>query len=265
MSPPSWTSLPPPCPSHPSRLCRAVVCGKTQRTDVWTWSGEEGEQGMHRDGGLETYTTIRRKEKGKICPWETFCSHLHPTQFPQTRALWVPLGKPLPHPAMPSTWTCEAGLRPQCPSMDVDFTLWTSSCSSSASAYQTSPTHFSSIKSPLAPKVYLSHTHTHTHTPQWLKLECSTINAHRYFAGKDWRQEEKGMTEDEMVGWHHQLNGHEFEQGLGVGDGQGSLACCSPCGCKESGMTEQLNWTDSERLYPNRRLIFLFSCGFSIF
>ena len=46
--------------------------------------------------------------------------------------------------------------------------------------------------------------------------------------GKDGRQEEKGMTEDEMVGWHHQLNGHEFEQALGVGDGQGSLVCCSP-------------------------------------
>ena len=44
-------------------------------------------------------------------------------------------------------------------------------------------------------------------------------------AGKDWRREEKGMTEDEMVGWHHQLNGHEFEQALGVGDGQGNLAC----------------------------------------
>ena len=52
-------------------------------------------------------------------------------------------------------------------------------------------------------------------------------------AGKDWRQEEKGMTEDEMVGWHHQLDGHEFEQALGVGDGQGSLACCSPWDCKE--------------------------------
>ena len=49
---------------------------------------------------------------------------------------------------------------------------------------------------------------------------------------KDWRQEEKGMTEDEMFGWHHWLNGHEFEQGLGAGDGQGSLACCSPWGCK---------------------------------
>ena len=62
-------------------------------------------------------------------------------------------------------------------------------------------------------------------------------------AGKDWRQEEKGMTEDEMVGWHHWLNGHEFEQAPGVGDGQGSLACCSPWGHKELDMTEQLNST----------------------
>ena len=62
-------------------------------------------------------------------------------------------------------------------------------------------------------------------------------------AGKDWKQEEKGTREDEMVGWHHRLNKREFEQALGVGDGQGSLACCSPWGHKESDMTEQLNWT----------------------
>ena len=49
-------------------------------------------------------------------------------------------------------------------------------------------------------------------------------------AGKDWRQEEKGTTEDEMVGWHHWLNAHEFEHALGVGNGQGSWACCSPWG-----------------------------------
>ena len=59
-------------------------------------------------------------------------------------------------------------------------------------------------------------------------------------AGRDWGQEEKGMTEDKMVGWHHQLDGHEFQQAPGVGDGQGSLACCSPWGYKESDMTEQL-------------------------
>ena len=60
---------------------------------------------------------------------------------------------------------------------------------------------------------------------------------------KDWRQEEKGTTEDEMVGWHQWLDGHEFEQAPGVGDGQGSLVCCSSWGHKESDMTGWLNWS----------------------
>ena len=63
-------------------------------------------------------------------------------------------------------------------------------------------------------------------------------------AGKDWGQEEKGTTQDEMVGWHHQLNGHEFEETPGVGDGQGGLACYSSWDCEESVKTEQLNWTE---------------------
>ena len=63
-------------------------------------------------------------------------------------------------------------------------------------------------------------------------------------AGKDWRLEKKETTEDGMVGWHHWLNGHEFGWTLGVGDGQGSLACCNSWGRKESDMTEQLNWTE---------------------
>ena len=62
-------------------------------------------------------------------------------------------------------------------------------------------------------------------------------------ARKDWKQEKKGMTEDEMVGRHHRLNEHKFEQASGVGDGQGSLTCCSPWGHKDSDRTEQLNWT----------------------
>ena len=60
-------------------------------------------------------------------------------------------------------------------------------------------------------------------------------------AEKDWRQAEKGVTEDEMVGWHHRLNGHEFERAPGDGDGQGSLACYNPWGHKESDTTERLN------------------------
>ena len=63
-------------------------------------------------------------------------------------------------------------------------------------------------------------------------------------AGKDWGQEEKGTTEDEMVGWHHQLNGHGFGWTLGVGNGQGGLVCCGSWGLKESDTTEQLNWTE---------------------
>ena len=67
----------------------------------------------------------------------------------------------------------------------------------------------------------------------------SLLNGKDPDAGKDWRQEKKEMTEDEMVGWHHWLNGHEFEQAPGDGDGQGSLVCCSPWGHKESEKTEQ--------------------------
>ena len=63
-------------------------------------------------------------------------------------------------------------------------------------------------------------------------------------AGRDWGQEEKGMTEDEMVGWHHWLNGREFGWTPGDGDGQGGLACCDSWGCKEWDTTEWLNWTE---------------------
>ena len=68
-------------------------------------------------------------------------------------------------------------------------------------------------------------------------------------AGKDWRQEEKGTTEDEIAGWHHWRDGHEFEQSPGVGDGQGSPLCCSACGCKELHLSEWLTWTELELLY----------------
>ena len=62
--------------------------------------------------------------------------------------------------------------------------------------------------------------------------------------GKDWGQEEKGTTEDEMAGWYHQLDGHEFEWTPGDGDGQGSLACCNSWGPKESDTNERLSWTE---------------------
>ena len=73
-------------------------------------------------------------------------------------------------------------------------------------------------------------------------------------AGRDWGQEEKVMTEDEMAGWHHRLNVHEFEWTPGVGDGQGSLACCDSWGRRESDTTEQLNWTELNWICSNTDL-----------
>ena len=70
-------------------------------------------------------------------------------------------------------------------------------------------------------------------------------------ARKDWGQEEKGTTEDEMIGWHFQLNGHGFGQTPAVGDGQGGLACCGSWGHKESDTTEQLNWSKLLNLSPD--------------
>ena len=86
-------------------------------------------------------------------------------------------------------------------------------------------------------------------------------------AGKDWRREEKGTTEDEMVRWHHWLDEHEFEEAPGVGDGQGSPACCSPWSRKESDTTEQPNWMQGK----NKRIsirqvrieIFIYVCIYS--
>ena len=80
------------------------------------------------------------------------------------------------------------------------------------------------------------------HAKSWLTGKDSD-------AGRDWGQEEKGATEDEMVGWHHWLDGHEFEWTLGVGDGQGGLACCDSWGRTESDMTEWLNWIETCHIF----------------
>ena len=91
--------------------------------------------------------------------------------------------------------------------------------------------------------VFIGRTDVEAETPIfWLP------DAKSWFIWKDpeWGQEKKGMTEDEMIGWHHQLDGYELEQALGVSDGQGSLVCCSPWGHKELDMTELLNWTEQD-------------------
>ena len=80
----------------------------------------------------------------------------------------------------------------------------------------------------------------------WLPHVKSWLTGKDPDAGRDWGQEEKGTTEDEMTGWHHWLDGHEFEWTPGVSDGQGGLACCDSWGHKESDTTERLNWTESD-------------------
>ena len=91
--------------------------------------------------------------------------------------------------------------------------------------------------------IFIGMSDTEDQTPTlWLPNSKNWLIGKDSDAGKDWRQEKKGMTEDEMVGSHHWLDGHEFEQASGVGDGQGSLAWC----CKEVDITERLNWTEVE-------------------
>ena len=93
--------------------------------------------------------------------------------------------------------------------------------------------------------VFIGRTDVEAETPiLWRPDAKSWLTGKGPDSGKDWRQEDKETTEDEMVGWHHRLNGHESEWAPGVGGGQGGLACCSPWGHKESDTTERLNWTE---------------------
>ena len=93
--------------------------------------------------------------------------------------------------------------------------------------------------------MFIGRTDVKAETPVlWPPDAKSWLNGKDPDAGKDWGQEEKGTTEDEMAGCHHRLDGNEFEWTPGVGDGQGGLACCSSWDCKESDMTEGLNWTE---------------------
>ena len=95
------------------------------------------------------------------------------------------------------------------------------------------------------PWVFIGRTDAEAETPKlWPPHVKSWLIGKDSGAGRNWGQEEKGTTEDEMSGWHHRLNGHEFEWTLGVGDGQGRLACCGSWGHKESDTTERLNWTE---------------------
>ena len=93
--------------------------------------------------------------------------------------------------------------------------------------------------------VFIGRTDAKAETPMlWPPHAKSWLTGKDSDAGRNWGQEEKGTTEDEMAGWHHQLDGHEFAWTPGVGDGQGGLACCDSWGRKESDTTERLNCTE---------------------
>ena len=101
------------------------------------------------------------------------------------------------------------------------------------------------LESPLDCKDFFGRNDAKTETPVlWPPHVKSWLIGKDSDAGRDWGQEEKGTTEDEMAGWHHWLSGCEFEWTPGVGDGQGGLACCDSWGRKESDTTEGLNWTE---------------------
>ena len=101
--------------------------------------------------------------------------------------------------------------------------------------------------------VFIGRTDVETETPILWPPDVNWLLWKDLDAGKDWGQEEKRVTEDEMIGWHHWLSGHEFEQTPGDSDGQGSLACCSPWGRKELDTTEQLNWCSIWRILRNQQ------------
>ena len=125
-----------------------------------------------------------------------------------------------------------------------------------------SPLDCKAIKS-VSPKgnqswIFIGRTDVEAETPKlWPPDTKSWLTGKDTDAGKDWRREEKGMTEDKMVGWHHWFDGHKFEQALGVCDGQGVLVGYSSWGCKESDTAEQLLWSELTTLHPKTLDIFL--------
>ena len=131
----------------------------------------------------------------------------------------------------------------KCQRIDAfDLWYWEKTLESPLDSKEIQPVH---LNGNIQSWIFIGRTDAEAETPiLWPPDAKSWFTGKDPDAAKDWGQEEKGTTEDKMVGWHHWLDGHRFGWTSGVGDGQGSLACCSPWSHKESNMTELLNWTE---------------------
>ena len=175
-----------------------------------------------------------KRSKNAVSYTKYYLNYLLTRNIQQTRGqkiiLWLQLAENL-IPSMEWPWTTESNPPPI---QDMQKTLESPLDSKEIKTVHPKGNH---------PWIFIGRTNAEAEAPiLWPPDAKSWLNRKDPDAGKDWRQEEKGMTEDEMVGCHHRLNGHEFEQAPGVSDGQGSLVCCSPWGCKESDTTEWLSW-----------------------
>ena len=180
MSPPSWTSVPPPTPSHTTRL--------SQSPGLSSWSHTANSHWLSI-----LHMVMNYKESWAQKDW----------------CFWtVVLEKTLETPL-----DCKE-IQPVHPKGDQSWDFFGRNDAKAETPVLLPP-----------------------HAKSWLLGEDSD-------AGRDWGQEEKGMTEDEIVGWHHQLNVREFVWTPRVGDGQGGLVCCNSWGRKELDTTEQLKWTE---------------------
>ena len=187
---------------------------------------------------METKIKIRQQHKGISSPelglrWSQSIKkqrHYFPTKVPVVKAMVFPV----------VMYGCERWTIKKAECLRVYWFFWT------VMLEKTLQSPLNCKIKPVNPKgnqvlIFTGRTDAETEAPiLWPLDEKSRLIRKDPDDGKDWRQE-KGMTEDQMVGWHLWFNGHESEQAIGDGEGQGSLACCSPWGRKQLDMTEQLN------------------------
>ena len=229
MSPPSWTYLPPPSPSHPSRLSQSTGFGIPMSYSKFPLA-------ISFTYGNVCVSVLFSQSSHPLLPREGVSrSMFFMSASPSERAVLLPLTWPLKGHCRVIHW----------PNFSIAVTQgigrplrvpWTARRSNQSILREISPgCSLEGLMLKLKLKLqYFGH----------LMRRVDSLKDPD--AGRDWGQEEKGTTEDEMAGWHHWLDGHEFGWTPGVGDGQGGLACCDSWGHKELDTTEWLNWTELE-------------------